>query len=257
MDTVNGRLFLTPDVNNGSTRRKFVSGHETGHWLDYHWGTTNTFASTGGTSNYTFAGGQQGTLEPTCRFTWVDNGNGGQGTSAHAMRSQEYQHAAVREAFAHFMALFSFNEASAAANPEFQYYKTQTASGVDGSYPAQDIYYGATTITSSGIATPYAYLESSQGCDCTTHNNCDSTSTQMQWMRAYWWYLLRNEPGGTNPTLSQFFAQMQASSKSAVGVSCSGSVDRCYGAVTAAIPASFVARWQSVGVTMGLATDEP
>ena len=261
MDTLGNRLFLTPDANNGSTRRKFVSGHETGHWLDYNWGIGNTWASSGGIPSYIFASNQQDDLEEACRFTWVDNGNGGQGSSAHAMRSQEYQHAAVSEAFAHFMALFSFNEASAAADPEFQYYKKQAASVlppfVDGSYPAEDVYFGATTITSANIAVPYAYLESPQGCDCAANGNCEGTSTQMQWMRAYWWYLLRDEPGGMKPSLSQFFAHMEASSKSGGGVSCSSSVDRCYGAVTAGLPPSFVTRWQSIGVTMGLATDEP
>lgn len=105
-----GRLFLISDQENpanGSTKRKFVSGHETGHWLDYHWGGQEaTFASSGTTaSSYTYASNQQASLAQPCRFTWASNG--GQGNSAHAMRSQEYQQGAVREAFAHFMALYA------------------------------------------------------------------------------------------------------------------------------------------------------
>lgn len=259
LDADDAKLFLTPDVTNGSTRRKFVSGHEAGHWLDYHWGgTPSTFASTGGTSDYTFAAGavQQGALRETCRFTWESNG--GQGDQAHAMRSQEHQHAAVREAFAHFMALFSFNEATAASNPQFRYYKTQTASAVDGSYPATDVYFGATAFTiPTFIPTPFAFLDSTSGCDCTTLDNCEGTSTQMQWMRAFWWYLYRDEPGGLKPNLTEFFTQMQATPKSFTGVSCNSNTDKCFGAVTSVIPATFLARWQSVGATMGLATDNP
>lgn len=256
LSTSQSKLFLTPDENNGSTKRKFVSGHEAGHWLDYHWGTSGVMASTGGlSSNYEFASANQVSLPQTCRFTWASIG--GQGDSAHAMRSQEFQHAAIREAFAHFMALFAFNDASATSDPQFQYYKTETASNVDGSYPAEDKYFGAATLASSGIVTPLAFLQSSQGCNCTLIGNCAGTSTEMQWMRAYWWYLVRNEPGGTKPTLTQFFEQMQASSKSSTGVSCHTSVNKCYAAISAAIPATFLARWQSVGTTMGLATDQP
>ncbi|MBK8260434.1 MAG: hypothetical protein IPK80_03745 [Nannocystis sp.] len=258
MDVNAGKLWLTPDAQNGSTGRKFVSGHEAGHWLDYHWGTTGTFASTGGgTSNYQFSAGSQQALAQTCRFTW--SGNGGQGIYAHAMRSQEYQHAAVREAFAHFMALFSFNVASSSStsNPQFLYYKTQSPGLVDGDYPANDIYYGTSSLTSSGIATPHSFLDSLQGCNCTVLGNCDGTSTQMQWMRAYWWYLFRDEPGGPKPSLTEFFGQIQASSKTNSGVSCHTSVDRCYGAVVGAIPPAYSARWQNVGTIMGLASDEP
>ena len=258
-DADDAKLFLTPNVTNGSTRRKFVSGHEAGHWLDYHWGGgSGTFASTGGPSDYTFAAGavQQGALKETCRFTWESNG--GQGDQAHAMRSQEYQHAAVREAFAHFMALFSFNEASATSNPQFRYYKTQTASAVDGSYPATDVYFGAVEFTiPSFIPIPYSFLDSPSGCDCTTLGNCDGTSTQMQWMRAYWWYLFRDEPLGMKPTLTEFFTQIRASPKSGTGASCNSSTDKCYSAVTSVIPLTFLPRWQSVGATMGLDTDNP
>ena len=253
-----GKIWLTPDATNGSTSRKFVSGHEVGHWLDYHWGgVSGTSASTGGSPDYSFSATatEQAALRETCRFTW--DSNNGQGNQAHAMRSQEYQHAAVREAFAHFMALFSFNEASATSNAQFRYYKTEAASAKDGSYPATDIYFAATTYTSSFLPIPFSFLDSTSGCDCTTLGNCDGTSTEMQWMRAYWWYLIRDEPGGTKPTLTDLFVQMQAVPKSATGVSCNSSTDKCYGAVTSVIPATFLARWQSVGATMGLATDNP
>ena len=80
----------------------------------------------------------------------------------------------------------------------------------------------------------------------------------MQWMRAYWWYLLRDEPGGNKPLLEDFFGQMQASSKAAAGASCHALTNRCYASVTAAIPAGVLrTRWQNVGMTMGLASDAP
>ena len=59
------------------------------------------------------------------------------------------------------------------------------------------------------------------------------------------------------PTLTEFFTQIQASPKFGTGASCNSSTDKCYGAVTSVIPATFLARWQSVGATMGLATDNP
>lgn len=261
LEASTGRLFLISDQENaanGSTKRKFVSGHEAGHWLDYHWGGQEfTFASSGTTaSSYTYAGNQQASLAQPCRFTWMSNG--GQGNSAHAMRSQEYQQGAVREAFAHFMALYAYNVPSATLDPVFQYYKTETASNVDGSYPANDLYFGAYETTYPGsIAVPSAYLQSPMGCNCTALGNCQGTSTQMQWMRAYWWYLLRDEPGGLKPTLSALFGQLQSADKFGTGIACGPNVNRCYGAVTAAVPAGFLARWQYVGTKMGLASDTP
>ena len=255
-----GKLWLTPDEDNGSTARKFVSGHEAGHWLDFHWGgTTGSFASTGGSPSYTFAASpaQQLLLKETCRFTWESIG--GQKDSAHAMRSQEHQTAAVSEAFAHFMALFAYNNATATSNAMFKYYKTQTASNVDGNYPENDVYLAATAFTSSFIPTPFPFLTSTSGCDCTTLGNCSGKSTEMQWMRAYWWYLLRDEPapGSTPPTLTEFFGQMQAAPKSVTGMSCNSSINKCFGAVSSVLSGDFLTRWQNVGVTMGLATDNP
>ena len=261
IDVLNGRLYLISDAEdpeNGSTRRKFVSGHEAGHWLDYYWGGEQfaSFASSAG-ANYSYSGGApQVNLAPPCRFTWASIGMGGQGSSAHAMRSQEYQRGAVLEAFAHFMALYAYNEASATKDPVFQYYKKEIASDIDASYPAEDRYFGAYETTSSLIAVPSAYLQSPMGCNCTALGNCHGTSTQMQWMRALWWYLLRDEPGGLKPTLDELFGQLQSTVKSGVGIACGPTVDRCYGAVSAAVP-GFLARWQWVGSQMGLASDTP
>lgn len=262
LDPGNSRLFLISDDEmpaNGSTRRKFVSGHESGHWLDYHWGGTMGLPASSAGPNYSYAASnaQQSNLAQSCRFTWVSNG--GQGNSAHAMRSQEYQRGAVSEAFGHFMALYAYNNASATLDPVFQYYKTETASNVDGSYPAEDLYFGVYPTSSSLIAIPSSFLQSSQGCNCTTLGNCQGTSTEMQWMRAYWWYLVRDEPGGVKPTLSELFGQLQSAVKSGNGpvIACGPSVDRCYGAVSAAVPMNFLARWQYVGALMGLATDAP
>ncbi len=264
LDALNGKLFLISDAenaNNGSTKRKFVSGHEAGHWLDYHWGgQTSTFASSSGSSNtaYTFAGtpnGQSNLAQP-CRFTWTSNG--GMGDSAHAMRSQEFQRGAIREAFAHFMALFAFNDASATTDPIFQYYKSEVAGPVDGSYPAEDKYFGVFATTQPGlIPIPHAYLQSPLGCDCITKGNCGGTTTQMQWMRSFWWYLLRDEPGGSKPTLTELFGQLQSMAKSGGGTTCGPDVNRCNGAFTAAVPANFQLRWQNVSAVMGLASDTP
>lgn len=262
LDPTNGHLRLS--IGNGSTKRKFVLGHETGHWLDYHWGgQTGKNASSAGSAEiiygYKSDPTEHETLAQPCRFTWASNG--GQGVYAHAMRSQEFQRGAVREGFAHFMALVAFNVASATTDPQFQYYKAQEPGPHNGNYPANERYFVAGLTGSSGTPIPHGYLSAASGCNCTALGNCARTSTELQWMRAYWWYLHRNEPGGTKPTLTQWFGQVQASLKvvtiPAASQACGPTVDRCFMAMKNAVGSEFEARWEAVGTQMNLKTDQP
>lgn len=154
-------LFIAPDY--GHSERKFLVGHEVGHWLEYWWG--NGGSSVGG----------YGAIEsdPQCQFA---------GIGAHGMRSREQDFPAYKEGIAHLISAIAWNDPINASGA-FKYYKNQSPHNFE-------------TIDLD-VAGAYAFNWEGTWCDPKEAG----LSVEGDWLRHFWNFL--NDPSGSDfqPTM--------------------------------------------------------
>lgn len=96
--------YNTVEIKPGAGNRKFLLGHEVGHWIHRKWATTLGMSNAAYDDN---AGGQ------ACEFD---------GVGSHAMRSREKATGAFIEGFAHFLSAIAWNDHNETEG-WFKYYK--------------------------------------------------------------------------------------------------------------------------------------
>lgn len=201
-----GLIQVGPD----SFREKFVVAHEIGHWLQCEW--NGAFGMTDPKTQYGYA-----PTDDPCEFDvvvpmWMDKMIGTDGGD-HGLRSAEWSTPAMREGFAHFVAALAFNWFEDFNNDEdedgiFRYYKdidpsyTSYTSFVDpqGDNYRVSLFGGAPNQTPLGGENRWTEGE------CPQDWEVEHVSSELDWMRFFWFFLTRS---GDAPTLSQilgFFA---------------------------------------------------
>ena len=162
--------IATPDKD---ARRKFLIGHEVGHWYQKRW--------VGGFAPIDYS------LDVDVIGCESENIHG-----AHALRSKEYAGGAHTEGFAHFLSTLAFNNPG--SNAEFKYYKDYAPYGYD--YELVDV-----------SATP-DFVGPIQGgpidvlhnvCGCGDGSCTDGAGVELDWLRFYWHYAY---DAGTAPSLA-------------------------------------------------------
>lgn len=149
-------VFISPDDNHSD--RKFLVGHEMGHWLERWWGDGGT--PEGG---YTWA-----ETEDACEFT---------GLGDHAMFSREDDFAAYKEGIAHFISAVAWNDYGLGTG-RFKYYKTDAPYNND--------------LVELDIEGDFAFDWEESECN----GNLAGKSVEGDWLRHFWNFL--NDPTGTD-----------------------------------------------------------
>ncbi|MDC0720355.1 hypothetical protein [Nannocystis bainbridge] len=179
----NNRIFIQDTLTGlpeGATR-KFLIGHETGHFFDHVY--------SGGLLAASGAWGLTDINHPRCSSAGV--------VGNHALRSEEWASGAFVEGFAHFISTLAFNQHTE-QNGIFKYYKNDSGSGFS---------YNFDTVDVEGSS---SWLHSTSGCDCRNGAFlCPDRSTELDWLRFFWDF--RTNPGGTGdpqPTHADIFAML-------------------------------------------------
>lgn len=186
-----------------SYQDKFVIGHEMGHWLQCNWD-----------ANVNEGGYEYEADSLPCMFKALDNVENLDGVGipkgnidAHGLRSAEYSGAAFAEGFAQFVASVLFNPIDTAdADGIFRYYKEIDPDEFDGAY--EDLVIHNYMVSLEGNAD----LGGQNGW---AENQCNmdwikgAVSTELDWMRFLWRFLMK---AGTRPTfreILEFFAYVK------------------------------------------------
>ncbi len=165
----------------GSTNRKFLVGHEVGHWLHYQW--------TGGSPGFYAHSWDHDSADSDCAFV---------GVGSHAMRSKEYSVGAFGEGFAHFLSTLAWNS-SASTSAWFKYYKEV------GDPAYADFAADNWRLDVEGIG-----ISPSGGVSNWMEDMCsvsDGYSVEMDWLRFYWDYL--TNAGVPKPNIRDILEHVQ------------------------------------------------
>jgi hypothetical protein len=169
------------EIAAGATNRKFLVGHEVGHWIHYQWVSGDTgFVQQSWSAN---------SGDADCAFVGVGD---------HAMRSKEYSAGAFGEGLAHFLSALAWNS-SASTTAWFKYYKE----ALDPAYA--DFAADNWRLDIEGLG-----LAPSGGVSNWMSNMCsvtDGHSVEMDWMRFYWDYL--TNAGAPKPTIRHILRHVQ------------------------------------------------
>lgn len=169
------------EIAPGSTNRKFLIGHEVGHWIHYQW--------TSGVPGFYDHSWDGNSNDADCEFTGVGD---------HAMRSKEYSVGAFGEGFAHFLSAFAWNS-SASTTAWFKYYKEV------GDLAYADFAADNWRLDVEGIGlAPAGGVSNWMGNMCPVN---DGYSVEMDWLRFYWDYL--TNAGGPKPNIRKILAHVQ------------------------------------------------
>ncbi len=165
----------------GSTTRKFLVGHEVGHWLHYQWTSGSP-----GFYNHSWDGDSG---DADCAFV---------GVGSHAMRSKEYSVGAFGEGFAHFLSTLAWNS-SASTTAWFKYYKEV------GDPAYADFAADNWQLDVEGIGgAPSGGVSDWMGSMCPVN---DGYSVEMDWLRFYWDYL--TNAGVPKPNIRKILEHVQ------------------------------------------------
>lgn len=174
-----GDLLWIQDADAGA-RRKFLVGHEIGHWFHAkHIGDNSLIAN--GLDPYSDLGAGPCTSDGV--------------PGAHALRSREYQLGAYLEGFAHFLSALAYNDHTQTTG-WFRYYKDWSSW-----YDFDTVDLEATSSNPAGGANDW--LHASSGCQC-LGGGCSSRGTEIDWLRFFWDYRTNANPG-SKPTHRQIF----------------------------------------------------
>ncbi|MGE0825529.1 MAG: hypothetical protein AB7G75_17005 [Candidatus Binatia bacterium] len=169
------QLSISPEGSD--THRKFLIGHEVGHW--YH----NFLAGGFPPFDYSLHSSLSG-----CESQLI--------VGDHAMRSKEYEAGALTEGFAHFLSAYMFNAASG-SDGWFKYYKQFPEYGYD--YDLVDLL----GTDADAIGGPGDVLHNVCGC---ADGSCTSGyGVELDWLRHYWRYY--TDPGN-QPSMAELFEQL-------------------------------------------------
>lgn len=165
-------------IQPGRTDRKFLVGHEVGHWIHRQW----THDDMGYDNNSWSANSS----DDDCAFVGVGN---------HAMRSKEYAVGAFIEGFAHYISALAWNDHNQ-KNGWFKYYKEIDT-------PAyQDMEDDNWRVDIEGIGDdPVGGVSNWMENLCTVH---DGHSVEMDWLR-FWWDYRTNDGYLAKPGHYQIF----------------------------------------------------
>ncbi len=176
---VNNKQFV--QIEPGRTNRKFLIGHEVGHWIHRHWMADTLL----GLDEFTYSANS---TDPDCAFV---------GAGSHAMRSKEYSVGGFIEGFAHFLSALAWNRHDQTGGI-FRYYKNIG----DAAYA--DLEDDNWVVDLEGIG-----ANPSGGVSKWMQNKCavdDGHAVEMDWLRFYWDYRTNS---GTKPTHYQILRHLQ------------------------------------------------
>jgi hypothetical protein len=172
-----GSTQLSISPLGSDTHRKFLIGHEVGHW--YHKLMSGSFPP----FDYSLHSGLSG-----CKSELI--------VGDHAMRSKEYEAGALTEGFAHFLSAYMFNAASG-SDGWFKYYKQFPEYGYD--YDLIDLL----DSDIDAVGGPGDVLHNVCGC---ADGACTSGyGVELDWLRHYWRYY--TDPG-VQPSMAELFEQL-------------------------------------------------
>jgi hypothetical protein len=200
--------------------RKFLIGHEVGHWLHSKWIGGNVL---GTDDPYVI----EGPFDPDGDCHSIDT------PGAHAFRSLEFERGAFTEGVAHYFSTLAFNYHTQ-TDGSFKYYKDTSLYTFD----SVDVEGGP----SGGLTNYYA-----NGCGCPTDCNwdeagdvglvyADEIGTELDWLRAYWDFRTN---AGTQPSHWDIFAHLDAADAQVGGYGMEDTHDR----LEAVLPPGFATRW--------------
>jgi hypothetical protein len=206
---------------NSGARRKFLIGHEVGHWWHQKWG--GSFGGSYFISNPSGA---------ACDSVGIPGD--------HALRSLEYQKAAYIEGFAHYLSALAFND-HASQSASFQYYKIFIPTDYDNDVVNVEIgpTGGATNAWTNECGCP--------GCDSGVANvDATDLGTELDWLRAFWDFRT-DPPANTQPTHSDVFDIVATS----VGHT------SAFAELSEEVPVGLVARWNAAASLNGIDHGDP
>ncbi len=203
-------IFISPLFTH--SQRKFLVGHEVGHWLEGGW--RGGFAGGGG--SYLF-----NDLDPQCQFT---------GLGDHAMFSREDDFLSYQEGIGHFVSATAWNN-PALLSGAFKYYKNDPPYNFD-------LY----NLDMSSGTTPFNWENSL----CSP--KLVGKSIEGDWLRLLWNY--SNDPGwGSVPTLFDISEHVRAMF-AAGGITGVNAYGKFRASVAANYP-GFLFEWDSLAAAHG------
>lgn len=155
----NQALFIAPEPQYEHSKRKFLVGHEVGHWIERWWGK----GLQGG-------GGSYVNNDPSAECNFV-------GLGGHGMRSREDDFLAYKEGIAHFISALAWND-STLGSGAFKFYK-------------DDAPHDFETVE---LDVPGAFAFNWEGTMC--FPKLLGESVEGDWLRHFWNFL--NDPTGTD-----------------------------------------------------------
>ena len=217
-----GNVLRIQSASSGA-RRKFLIGHEAGHWLHQQWVGGSILQGMGNPYEVENPPGS------TCDSTGVPG--------EHGLRSLEFEGGAFVEGFAHFMSTLAYNDHDE-SNAAFHYYKS-VAGLYD--YDIVDVEHGP----DGGDDNHYA-----NGCGCPagcSYNDsgagavvANELGTELDWLRAYWDFRT-NGPEANRPTHRDIFDHLNATYDAEGGFGLTDTHDR----LVANLPGEFASEWDS------------
>lgn len=214
------------EIEPGRTDRKFLVGHEVGHWMNRAW--TNDDMGYFNTSWDANSG------DADCAFA---------GVGSHAMRSKEYAAGGFIEGFAHYLSALAWNTHTQ-TDGIFKYYKEVTDAAYD------DLEADNWRVDLDGIGgDPLGGVTNWMANACFVS---DGHSVEMDWLRFYWDYRTNSS---TKPTHYQIFQHIQYTRDVNPWLSNFSTYDRLIETIddVALDQAALVTRFTTLAVTNGVA----
>jgi hypothetical protein len=181
-------LFIQP--GDSGQRRKFLIGHEVGHWLHHQWVGGWIIDSAYAATMY-----DVDDVTATACDSFAANVPG-----KHAMRSQEHQTGAYLEGFAHYLSALAYNSHNE-TDGWFKYYKDTTTPNY--TYDLIDI----EAVGGSPAGGAVSWMRAGSGCDCeASYLGCEGYGVEMDWLRQFWDYRTNASPASI-PTRWDIFDQ--------------------------------------------------
>lgn len=214
------------EMQPGKTNRKFLVGHEVGHWIHRQW-TNNDM----GYDQWSWSANSS---DPDCAFD---------GVGAHAMRSKEYAVGAFIEGFAHFISALAWNDHTQ-TNGWFKYYKEVD----EPVYDDMEADNWRVDLEGAGL-NPVGGVTNWMANLCTVH---DGHSVEMDWLRHFWDY--RTNPG-TKPSHHDIFQHVAFTMANYPWANNYGAYDQLWTAIQdgASGLGAFVDRWLDAAEWNGVA----
>ncbi|MFN0244847.1 MAG: hypothetical protein ACKVWV_18335 [Planctomycetota bacterium] len=213
-------------IEPGRTDRKFLVGHEVGHWMHRTW--TDDDMGFWDTSWDADSG------DVDCAFA---------GVGLHAMRSKEYAAGGFIEGFAHYLSALAWNTHTQ-TDGIFKYYKEVTDAAYD------DLEADNWRVDLDGIGgDPYGGVTNWMASACFVS---DGHSVEMDWLRFYWDYRTNSN---TKPSHYEIFRHIQYTRDVNPWLSNFSTYDRLIETIDdmALGQAALVTRFTTLAVTNGVA----